>query len=249
MMRFKTSLLAMMLATSPVYAADITVSAAASLSDAFKEIATQYQKQYPQDKIKLNTAASGVLLQQLAQGAPVDVLATADQATMDKAAQQKLVDTTTRKNFVRNSLVLVTPKKSTVRVKKLNDLQQAGVKRIAMGKPESVPAGAYAKSALEQAKLFETLKSKYIYTQNVRQALDYVFRGEVEAGFVYRTDAQLKQFALNIEAEVPTSSAVVYPIAVTSGAKNRAEAQRLTQFILSPQGQAILQKYGFKKPQ
>ncbi|XXQ69334.1 molybdate ABC transporter substrate-binding protein [Neisseriaceae bacterium B1] len=233
---------------TPALAADVTVSAAASLKDAFGDIARAYEKQYPQDKIKLNTAASGVLLRQIEQGAPVDVFASADQATMDKAAQKQLIQAQTRRNFVRNSLVLVTPKNSSLKLKTLADLQQNSVKKIAIGKPESVPAGKYAQDALQKAKLYDTLKSKYIYTQNVRQASDYVLRGEVDAGFVYRTDAQLKQHSLNIVAEVPTTPAVVYPIAVSQSSKNAAEAKRFTDFILSAQGQQILQRYGFQKP-
>ncbi|MDK4688337.1 molybdate ABC transporter substrate-binding protein [Kingella negevensis] len=248
MLRQITLATAVLFAMQSVQAADITVSAAASLKEAFTEIAKLYEKQNPQDKIKLNTAASGVLLQQLAQGAPVDVLATADTATMDKANNQKLIVAHTRKNFARNSLVLVTPKKSTVRVKTLADLRQANVKRIAVGKPESVPAGAYAKAALEKNNLFNQLNNKYIYTQNVRQALDYVFRGEVDAGFVYRTDAQLKQFALNITGEVPTVQPVIYPIATTTRSQHAAEAKRFTDFVLSPEAQSVLQRYGFSKP-
>lgn len=227
---------------------DMTVSAAASLKDAFESIKQAYEKANPQDKIKLNTAASGVLLRQLEQGAPVDVLATADQATMDKAEQKQLIQNDTRKNFVRNSLVLITPKNNALRINHLRDLQQNGVKKIAIGKPESVPAGAYAKGALESANLFNELRNKYVYTQNVRQALDYVLRGEVEAGFVYRTDAQLKQFGLNIAVQVPTETPVVYPIAVAQKSQSSAAAKRFVDYVLSPHGQQILQRYGFAKP-
>lgn len=232
---------------SPAMAADITVSAATSLKDAFTDIARAYEKQYPQDRIKLNTAASGVLLRQLEQGAPVDIFASADQATMDKAAQKQLIQPQTRRNFVRNSLVLVTPSNSRIQLTKLADLQQHSIKKIAIGKPESVPAGKYAQAALQRAKLYDTLKSKYVYTQNVRQALDYVIRTEADAGFVYRTDAQLKQSGLNIVAQIPTSG-VIYPIAISQNSQHRAEAKRFTDFVLSPQGQQILQRYGFQKP-
>ena len=247
-MKLKTWILFTCLVVAPVQAADITVSAAASLKDAFQEIAQNYEKLYPQDKIKLNTAASGVLLQQLSQGAPVDVLATADQETMDKAMKKQLINSITRQNFVRNALVLVTPKNSPNHLTKLADLQQVGVKKIAIGKPESVPAGKYAQGALQQANLFNSLKNKYVYTQNVRQALDYVFRGEVDAGFVYRTDAQLKQFALNIVAEVPTNPPVIYPIAVTKNSHDATAAKRFEDYVLSVQGQMVLRRFGFAKP-
>lgn len=240
--------LALCFAAPAAFAADITVSAAASLKDAFGEIARQYQQQYPDAKVKLNTAASGVLLQQLAQGAPVDVLATADEATMDKAAEQKLIVPSGRQTFAHNSLVLVVPKKAKGVPKSLNALQQPEIGRIAIGKPQSVPAGAYAQTALQQAGLFASLQAKYVYTQNVRQALDYVARGEVDAGFVYRTDAQLQQDKLTIAMTVPTGKPVSYPLAVTAASKQPAEAQRFVAYVLSPKGLAVLKKYGFSRP-
>lgn len=235
----------MMCACSPVWAENITVSVAASLKEAFTEMAQLYQKQYPQDKIKLNAAASGILLQQLIQGAPVDILATADVETMNRAIQRQLIQTPTRKNFARNHLVLITPKNS-LGIQKLSDLQHASVQKIALGQPASVPAGKYAQTALQQAQLFNTLKNKYIYTQNVRQVLDYVARGEVESGFVYRTDARLRASAVNVVANVPTPTPVVYQIALTQRNQTVA-AKRFRDFVLSANGQAVLQKYGFEK--
>ena len=167
-----------------VSAEEITVSAAASLKEAFGEIAAQYQQKYPDAKINLNTAASGVLLQQIAQGAPADVFASADEATMDKAAAQNLIQANTRKTFAHNSLVLITPKNSSLRITKPADLLNNAVRHVAVGKPESVPAGAYTKAALTQQNVWDALQSKVVYTQNVRQALDYVTRGEADAGFV-----------------------------------------------------------------
>lgn len=234
--------LSILFAASNTYAADITVSAAASLKDAFEQIAQNYQKQYPQDKIKLNTAASGVLLQQLKQGAPVDVLATADMATMQKATQDNLVQAA--KPFAQNRLVLITPQNSAKSLTKLSDLTRAN--KIAIGKPESVPAGKYAQQSLQKVNLFNQLKPKFVYTQNVRQALDYVSRGEVDAGFVYETDAKLKN--VKIVATVAATEPVIYPIAVTSKSKEAATAKRFVQYVLSPQGQTVLQRYGFTKP-
>lgn len=235
-----------MLFTPLALAENITVSAAASLKEAFTDIARTYEKQHPQDTIKLNTAASGVLLRQLAQGAPVDVLASADQATMEQAAAKKLIDRQTQYHFARNSLVLIAPQNSNL--KTLHDLNSSRITKIAIGKPESVPAGQYAQQALQAVKLHGSLKPKFIYTQNVRQALDYVVRGEVDAGFVYRTDAQLRPHKLRIISEVTSTQKVLYPIAISQNSRNKQAAKRFTQFVLSAQGQAILQRYGFQKP-
>ena len=135
----------------PLSAKDLLVSAAASLSDAFKEIGSQYQQQNPGVTVRLNTAGSGTLLQQLLQGAPVDVLATADQQTMDTAVAKQAVQPGSRKTFVRNDLVLVVPAASALRPQQLSDLQQSGIARIALSNPDSVPVGRYAKAALSKA--------------------------------------------------------------------------------------------------
>lgn len=226
-------------------AKDLTVSAAASLKEAFQEINTAYQKAHPNTQIRLNAAASGVLLQQLVQGAPVDVLATADQETMDKAAEVKAIAPTTRHTFALNDLVLIQPNNAAFRVNLLQDLADTRVQRVAVGNPASVPAGRYTKAALEKAGLWEAVNAKMVSTQNVRQALDYVSRGEVDAGFVYRTDAMLIRDTAHIVHTVPLETPVSYAIAVTANSKETEEAVRYLDFIRSSEGNRILQKYGF----
>lgn len=236
------------LAAAHANAAEITVSAAASLKNAFGDIIAAYQKQYPQSKVRLNTAASGALLQQAAQGAPVDVLAFADDATMNQAQQKNLIVPHTRKTFAFNTLVIAAPKNSTLTVAKLADLHHPRFGRIALGNPASVPAGRYGKAALEKAGLWAGLQPKIITTQNVRQALDYIARGEVDAGFVYQTDAALMRHKVNILKNVPTQTPAAYPIAVSKSSRQDAEARRFVQYVLSAQGQGVLAEYGFKKP-
>lgn len=229
-------------------AAEITVSAAASLTNAFKEIGQAYEAQHAGAKVLLNFGASGALLQQMAKGAPVDVFASADQETMDQAQQQSLVSAKSRQDFVRNALVLITPVDGKLSMKSLADLGQAGVQRIAIGNPASVPVGRYAKHALDAAKLWSTLESKMINATNVRQALDYVARGETEAGFVYATDAAVMKDKVRVAFEVPLDIAISYPIAVASSSANADEAARFIAFVMSPAGQTILARFGFQKP-
>lgn len=243
-----TALAALALSAGLACAADLTVSAAASLKEAFQEINAAYEKAHPGTKINLNTAASGVLLQQILQGAPVDVLATADQQTMDKAQEQKAVAADSRRTFVLNDLVIVQPKDSKLRIAKLDDLKQAAVQRIAVGNPDSVPAGRYTKAALEKAQLYTVLTPKIVHTQNVRQALDYVSRGETEAGFVYRTDAVLAKDKVRITATVPLETPVSYAIAAGADSKQAKEARQYIAFVQSAKGQAVLKKYGFSTP-
>ncbi|WP_305822871.1 molybdate ABC transporter substrate-binding protein [Massilia brevitalea] len=239
---------ALVAASGLVQAAEITVSAAASLTDAFKEIAQGYEAAHPGSKVLLNFAASGALLQQMAKGAPVDVFASADQETMDAAVSQKLVLPRERVNFVRNTLVLVVPNDSTLAIRRLDDLRQEKVTRLAVGNPASVPAGRYTQDALEAAKLWAPLGPKMIMTQNVRQALDYVARGETEAGFVYGSDAIAFKSKVKVALDVPLATAISYPIAATAGAKDGAEARRFVAWVQAPAAQAVLARYGFLKP-
>lgn len=229
-------------------AAELTVSAAASLTNAFKDIAQQYEAKYSDAKVHLNFGGSGALLAQMAKGAPVDVFASADQATMDKAEKQGLIRSHARETFARNSLVVIVPTDSKLKLTTLDSLTGEQVQKVAIGNPASVPVGNYAKQALEAAKLWEAVSAKGITTQNVRQSLDYVARGEVDAGFVYGTDAGIMKDKVRVSFEVPTDTPISYPIAYTAATANTAEAKRFINYVLSPEGQSILAKYNFKKP-
>ena len=229
-------------------AAELTISAAASLTNAFREIGQLYEVRHPDAKVLFNFGASGALLQQMAKGAPVDVFASADQETMDQAQKQSLVVVGSRQNFVRNSLVLIVPAGSRLSFMSLADLEQGGVQRIAIGNPASVPVGRYTKHALDAAKLWATLENRMINATNVRQALDYVARGEVEAGFVYATDAMAMKDKVRVAFEVPLDITIGYPIAVASGSANQEEAARFVAYVMSPAGQGVLARFGFQKP-
>lgn len=234
--------------TCQAMAVDLVVSAAVSLSNAFADIGKDFEKLKPGAKVLFNFAGSGQLLQQLSRGAPVDVFASADQETMDKAAKQNLIARDTRENFVRNKLVLVVPASSVLGIHALGDLGSGAVKRIAVANPDSVPAGRYAKEALEAAKLWDALKEKYITTTNVRQSLDYTARGEVEAGFVYLTDALIMPNRVKVVFDVPLSTEILYPVAVVKGNGHENLARAFIAYLKSEPAQKILQNYGFDKP-
>ena len=238
-------LLCLLVSAFPAAAAEMTVSAAASLTNAFTELAALFEKKHAGLTVHVNFAASNPLLRQLQEGAPVDVFASADQATMDKAVAAGVVNPASRRNFARNDLVLVAPKAATVPAG-LGDL--GNCRKIALGNPESVPAGRYAREALTTAGLWDVLHPKYIFGNSVRQVLDYVARGEVDAGFVYRTDAL--QFADKVDVIKNTEGhePVSYPIAVATTGGNAVMGQTFLDFVLSPEGQAVLAGYGFSGP-
>jgi molybdate transport system substrate-binding protein len=230
-----------------VMADNLTVSAAASLKEAFNDINQQFEKKHPEHKVSFNFAASGSLLQQISNGAPVDVFASADLTTMQQAKDKNLL-LGDAKHFVKNALVAIVPKDSTLQISGLSDLESTKIKRIAVGNASSVPAGRYTMSALKKDNLDEKLKDKIILTQNVRQALEYVASSNVDVGFVYKTDSTVLADRVKVVFEVPLDNPVIYPIAVIKDSKAPGAAQQFVDYVLSADGQAVLAKYGFSRP-
>lgn len=235
-------------AAPSAFAADLVVSAAASLTNAFKTLAEQYEKVHPDTKVVLNFGASDVLMQQIVRGAPADVFASADQDAMNKAEAEKVIQPDSRKDFAANQVVLIVPTDSKLGIGALRDLTRADVKRVAYGNPSSVPVGRYTKGALEAESLWEAVSAKGVPAQNVRQSLDYVARGEVDAGFVFATDAAIMPDKVKVAVRVPNRTPVTYPIAITTQTKQPTQAASFVQYVLAPDGQAVLAKYGFQKP-
>lgn len=226
---------------------DITVSAATSLKNGFEEIGRLYEAKQGA-KVSFNFGASGDLMKQIAGGAPVDVFASAAQKDMDEAGKQGYIVAATRADIAANSVVLIVPVGSKTSLKSFDGLVAADVKKIAIGNPKTVPAGRYAEEVFNYYKLLPAIKDRLIFTENVRQVLDYVAREEVDAGVVYATDAAARPKETIIVAVAPETShkPVIYPIAMVKGAKSETLAKAFISLVLSPEGQKILQKYGFK---
>ena len=249
--RLRAGLAASALATCAVaaHAADLTVSAAASLTNAFKDLGPMFAAAHPGTQVLFNFGASGALLQQIAKGgAPVDVFVSADEETMDQAQQQGLVHAAQRRDVVANTLVVIVPAGSATAPQTVSELAQPRYQRIAIGLPASVPVGRYTKGVLEAAGLWQAIEPKMIGANNVRQALDYVARAEVEAGFVYATDAALMPGKVKVALTVPTPKPVLYPAAPIAASANAAMATKFVDFLQSAPAQAVLARYGFGKP-
>jgi len=229
-------------------AAEVLIGAAASLTNAFRAIAQAYEAGHPGVTVRTSFAASDVVLQQIINGAPVDIFASADQTAMDKAAAANVIDVATRKDFVQNEVVLIVPMQGGEAIHSLRDLKTDQVTRVTIGNPATVPVGRYTQAALQQSGDWADLEPKLVNAQNVRQALDYVVRGEVDAGFVFGTDAAVASDKVRRVLSVTTPQPVRYPIALTHRANRSADAQAVQDFILSDEGQAILAQFGFKKP-
>jgi molybdate transport system substrate-binding protein len=226
---------------------DITVSAAISLKNAFEEIGRLYESKYG-TKCVFNFGASGDLLKQIAGGAPVDVFASAAQKDMDDADKQGLIVTMTRADFAANRVVLIFPAGAKMSLKSFEGLRAAKIEKIAIVNPKTSPAGRYAEEVFSYYQILPDIKDKLIYVENVRQVLDYVARGEVDAGVVYSTDAGARSRETKIITTAPEAShkPVVYPIAVIKGTKSETAAKNFISLVLSPEGKNILQKHGFK---
>ena len=223
----------------------LTVSAAISLTNAMQEIKTIYQNGNPNVNITYNFASSGALQQQIEQGAPVDVFFSAAAKQMDALQQKNLLVPNTRRNLLTNRLVLITPRNAPA-LTSFRNLTGDQVQRIAIGEPRSVPVGQYAQELLTNLKLFDSLKSKLVYGNNVRQVLTYVETGNVDAGIVYTTDAK-ESNSVRVGATAPSNlhSPIVYPVAALKDSKNVAAAKNFVQFLSSSQARAVFQNYGF----
>lgn len=224
----------------------ITVSAAASLTEAFTEIEEEFEADNPMIDVKLNMAGSGTLRMQIEGGAPIDVFASASQDHMKLLSEQKLIEEDTRKDFAANTVVLITPVDSELNINSPKELTESEVKTISIGNPETAPVGKYTVQSLTESDIWSEIESKTILAENVKQVLVYVERNEVDAGFVYKTDAMTAEDnSIKIAATLQTVTSISYPIAVVSTSEHKDEAQRFIDFTTSEEGRIILESYGF----
>ena len=229
----------------PLQPVPLTVSAAISLKDALEEIKPIYQKTHQNVEIIYNFSSSGSLQQQIEQGAPVDVFISAANQQMDALESKKLLLAGTRQPLLTNQLVLVTPKNEK-NVKKIQNLTQTNISRIAMGEPNSVPVGRYTEEVITYYKILDKIRSKIIYAKNVRQVLSYVETENVNAGFVYLSDAKTSGEIRLVEVFPKNShTPIVYPIAVLKDSKNPKIAKEFSQFLLNDSAKKVFNKYGF----
>jgi len=229
--------------------APLTVSAAISLKDALDEIGRAFERSHLGAKVTFNYAGSGTLQHQVEQGAPVDIFFSAAEKQMDALESEGLILAGTRHDVATNSLVLIAPANSTL-VNDFKDLARPEVKVIAMGEPETVPAGMYAQQTLDRLGLLDAAKKKAVYAKDVRQVLTYVETGNADAGIVYQTDARISS-RVRVVATAPADShdPIVYPVAVVKGTKNLASAREFLEYLAGPQARAVFMKYGFGAPE
>ena len=226
-------------------AAELNVFAAASLTDALKEIGANYEKRSA-DTVAFNFGASSLLARQIEQGAPADVFFSADEAKMDHLDKKDLVLEGTRKSRLSNSLVIVTAADSEIKINSSADLAGAKIKRIALADPKAVPAGVYSKAYLEKEKLWGALEPKIVPTDNVRAALAAVESGNIEAGMVFKTDAAIsKKVKVACEISSKDGPKISYPMAVMKNSRAIESAKKFVEYLNSNDAAKIFEKYGF----
>jgi molybdate transport system substrate-binding protein len=226
-------------------AVELNVFAAASLTDALKEIAKTYE-QHTAEKVSFYFGPSSTLARQIDDGAPADIFFSADEAKMDALELNGRILKDTRKSRLSNSLVIVVSADSTLAISSASNLTNAAVKRIALADPKAVPAGVYAKAYLEKLKLWPLVESKVVPTENVRGALAAVESGNIEAGIVYKTDAAISR-KVKVACEVPRSDGpdISYPMALVSDSRQLEAARKFLQYLDSSDAGKVFEKFGF----
>jgi molybdate transport system substrate-binding protein len=224
---------------------EVQVFAAASLTDALKEIATTYEKSSG-THIVFNFAASNVLETQIKAGAPADIFFSADEAKMDELEKANLVTKGSRYDLLSNSLVIIVPADSSATLTSAEQLADPKFKKIALGQPQSVPAGIYAKDYLTKIGIWDKVSAQVIPCESVRAALAAVETGNTDAGIVYKTDAlHSKKVKIAYEVPVARGPVIAYPVALLQDSKNAAAAKKFLDYLSFPSSLETFEKYGF----
>jgi molybdate transport system substrate-binding protein len=229
---------------------EATLSVAISMKDVVVQLGRGFMASRPGVTLRYNFGSSGELQKQIEAGAPIDLFVSAAPRQMDELERKGLIVPATRRVFARNVLTVVKPIDSKTDIGKPADLLDARITKVVVGNPKTVPVGQYAEESLRALGLWDRLQPKLVFSENVRQALDYVARGEVDAGFVYTTDAATRPRQVK-EAFRPaedTYQPVLYPVAVVAGARQPAIARDFLELLISLDGQAVLGRLGFLPP-
>ena len=225
---------------------ELKISAAASLQEAMVEIEKEFKQVNPDVKLTVNLGSSGTLMQQIQEGAPCDLFISAGAKQMDTLVEDGTINKDDVKTLLINDLVLVAAKGE--KIDSLDDLKSDSITKIAIGDPESVPAGKYAKEVLDNTKLYDNVKDKLVLAKDVKEVLSWVQKGSADAGFVYLSDTVgAKGIKVALTTDEDTHSSISYPIAVLKASEKQDKAKAFENFLLSDDGQTILEKYGFKK--
>lgn len=225
---------------------ELTISAAASLTDVMAEIAELYKEEAPNTTLTITYGASGSLMTQIQEGAPTDVFISAAQKQMDTLEEAGLIIDDSRIDLLENKVVLIVPSSSDSSITSFEDLATDQVEKVAIGDPSSVPAGQYAQAVLTNLGIFDEVDAKAVYGTDVRQVLSWVESGDVDAGIVYATDAMTTDLVTVVtQADEGLHDPIIYPAAIIADTENQDAAQAFLEFLTTEDVSALFEKYGF----
>jgi molybdate transport system substrate-binding protein len=232
-------------AQNVVEADEILVSAAASLTDALNKIGNSYQSK-SKHTVNFNFGPSSGLARQIEEGAPADMFFSADLPQMEKLDKSGRLERGTRKNLLSNQLVIIVPADSNLAISSAKDLLNTAIKRVALAEPSSVPVGVYSKKYLTDEGLWNKVEGKIVPVQDVRATLASVESGNVEAGFVYKTDAAVsKKVKIVYEVPVDKGPKITYPVAILKESKHKAAARDFMNYVQSTAARNVFKRFGF----
>ena len=225
---------------------EITFSVAASTKKAIDKIVEEYSKENPNVEIKINPGGSGALEQQIEGGAPVDIFLSASKKNMDNLEEKNLIEKTTRKDLLKNKLVLIGEKEMKGKIDSVDQLKTESIK-IALGELSTVPVGKYAKQVFDKLGIWNEVEKKIIYQKDVTAVLNIVDSGEIETGVVYSSDAlELKNgFVIAVFSD-EDHDPIVYPVAIIKDSKNKEAALKFLEYLSSEKAKNIFKEYGFE---
>ncbi|HZG14318.1 MAG TPA: molybdate ABC transporter substrate-binding protein [Candidatus Bathyarchaeia archaeon] len=228
---------------------ELYILAAASLSDALKELKPLYESTHEGISLVTTFGSSGTLQQQIEQGAPADVFFSAGAPQMEALVTKGLVAKEQQMNLLTNELVLIVPKDAPATVTSVEDISNPELKKVAIGQPQTVPAGKYAQQSMMNLGVWENIQDKIIFAKDVRQVLTYVETGNVEAGFVYKTDALSSgRIRIAATADPATHQPIVYPLGIVKSTRHGKEAEAFYQWLQGEEAKRVFAKYGFAAP-
>lgn len=226
---------------------DITVFAAASLTDALNDISTEFKKENTEASVTFTFGASGALQTQIEEGAPGDLFFSAAEKQMDALKEKSLLEDDSITKLLENQVVLIVPADSTKEITSFDDLATDKVSSIALGEPASVPVGQYSEEIFTHYNITDEVKTKATYASDVRQVLTWVEEGTVDCGIVYSTDAKTSD-KVKVVAIAPEDSHtdVIYPVAILKETSSKKVSKEFLDYLSSDTSKTIFENYGFK---
>ncbi|MDZ5456828.1 molybdate ABC transporter substrate-binding protein [Azohydromonas lata] len=242
------ALVALAAAASPALAQRLTVAMDDSLGDAMKAVALEFTASHGGVSVSFLAGASGALLEQLGHDTTADVLVVGDVQTLELGEQRRLLVPAVLNVFASNALVLVVPMSAGLPVQRLSDLARPEVMRIAMGRPTSVPAGRYAREAINAQRLWSSLQRKVVIVESVHEVLDLVASSDADAGLVFATDVAAAAGRVRVVQTLPLGTPIHHAAAVVAGSRNPALAREFVAYLRSEPARVVFRQFGFGVP-